>query len=91
MQHENSAAKAERIISEELARLGCSDNELVQRRKTDPAKLALAARLRQETTLWIKEVAARLSPGKAKGANTNLREWMNRTNPADTAQGTLSI
>jgi len=33
--------------------------------------LAMAARLRKETTLSIKAIA-----GKSKGANTNLHKWM---------------
>ena len=53
--------------------------ELVARQKSDPAKLALAARLRQETTLSVKRIAERLGPGKPKGARTNLRRFMNRS------------
>ena len=52
--------------------------DLVARPKSDPAKLALAARLRQETTLSVKQIAERLGLGKPKGARTNLHKFMNR-------------
>ncbi len=48
------------------------------RAKSDPLKLALAARLRRETTLSIKQIADRLSLGKPKGAKSNLHKWMSR-------------
>jgi hypothetical protein len=38
----------------------------------DPAKLAIAGRLRQETTLTIKRMAARVHLGSSKSANTRL-------------------
>jgi DNA-directed RNA polymerase specialized sigma subunit len=53
-------AKAERIIGEELRRLGGQEAELASRRKRDPEKLEIAVRLRKETTLSVKEIAARL-------------------------------
>jgi hypothetical protein len=47
--HRQSAeAKAERILAEELSRLGWTPEDLAARRKRDPVKLALAARLRRE-------------------------------------------
>jgi len=49
------------IIAEELAR-----------RRSDPGKLAIAARLRSETTLPIKWIAARVQMGTAKGAKSVL-------------------
>ena len=53
MRRESAEAKAERLLSEELARLGWTREELETRRKSDPAKL----RLRKETTLSIKAIA----------------------------------
>ena len=47
--------------------------------------MALAARLRQETTLSVKQIAERLSLGKPKGAKTNLHRFMNPS-PTETAQ-----
>ena len=45
------ARKGERIIAEELRKLKCGNAELTAQRKGDPQKLAVAARLRKETTL----------------------------------------
>jgi len=50
---EIAEAKAERMVGEELCRLGWSEAELAARRRSDPAKLAIAARLRRETMLPI--------------------------------------
>jgi hypothetical protein len=41
---ETADAKAERLITEELRRLGWQEADLVSRRKSDPVKLAIAAR-----------------------------------------------
>ena len=71
-------AKAERIIREELRRLGWQEQELAARRKSDPAKLAIAERLRKETTLTIKSIAARVHLGSSRSASARLREWMRR-------------
>jgi hypothetical protein len=48
------------------------ESELATRRRSDPAKLAIAARLRSETTLPIKWIAARVQVGTAKGAKPVL-------------------
>jgi hypothetical protein len=40
-----------------LCRLGRKEPELATRRKNDPVKPAIAARLRKETTLSIKSIA----------------------------------
>jgi hypothetical protein len=77
----SAEVRAERVIGEELGRLGCSLEELKSRRKGDPAKMALAARLRRETTLTIQAIAARLGMGTSKSANKRLHEWM-REKPA---------
>jgi hypothetical protein len=42
------------------------------RRRSDPGKLAIAARLRSETTLPITWIAARVQIGTAKGAKSVL-------------------
>ncbi len=87
---ETAAAKADRIVAQELARLQWSSDDLVIRQRSHPAKLALAARLRQETTLSIKEIAQRLHLGKPKGARTNLHKFLNGS-PAETSQIKLEI
>ena len=63
MRLEVAQAKAERILSEELRRLNWRETDLVSRRKRDPSKLEIAVRLRKETTLSVKEIAARLHLG----------------------------
>ena len=73
---ETAQAKAERIIGEELRRLGWKESDLSCRRKNDPGKLALAARLRRETTLSLKSITARVGLGSSKSANTKLHVWM---------------
>jgi len=55
--------KAQRIVSEELARLGWGREELQQRRKGDPHKVKMARRLRQETTMSLKWIAKELRMG----------------------------
>ena len=82
---EKAQVKAERIIREELKRLGWKEEELRTRRKNDPDKLAMAGRLRQETTLTIKSVAERLNLGSAKSASARLHEWT-RSNSQDSAK-----
>ncbi|MDA1276426.1 MAG: hypothetical protein O2960_20605, partial [Verrucomicrobia bacterium] len=74
MRRESAEAKAERIISEELRRLGWSAADLSPRRKSDPAKLALANRLKRETIPLVKAIAERLHFGSSKSARERLRE-----------------
>jgi putative transposase len=76
MRQESAQIKAERMVAEELRRLGWKESDLRQKAKSDPAKLALAARLRRETTLTIKSIAARLHLGTSKSANARLHHWM---------------
>jgi hypothetical protein len=88
---ETPEAKAERIIGQELSRLGWSRAELAARRKSDLGKLALAARLRQETTLSIKGIAARVHLGTSKSANARLHQFMTPLLPSDPRQRQLRI
>ena len=60
LHRETAEQRANRIIAEELARRGWPESELATRRRNDPGKLAIAARLRTETTLPIKRIAARV-------------------------------
>ena len=75
LKRESAAAKAERIICEELKRLKWREGELLARPKSDPAKLAMAARLRRETTLPLPQIAARLHMGTWKSLSAKLRRW----------------
>ena len=72
-------------MGEELARLGWTSSELTERRKSDPDKLALAARLRRETTLSLRTIAARVHLGSSKSANALLHRWMRE--PANAPKG----
>jgi len=72
---ERAEVRAERIIQEELKRLRWDAGELSRRRKSDPAKLAIAARLRRETTLTLPWIAARLQAGTWKCLNAKLHRW----------------
>ncbi len=69
-------------MEEELRRLGWDQRELALRRKSDPGKLTMAARLRRETMLSLKAIAARVGLGTSKGANVRLHEWMKRNQSA---------
>ena len=90
--HRKSAdAKAERIIGEELQRRGWQETDLATRRKNDPAKLEIAARLRRETTLPIKAIAARVHLGSSKSANAKLHRFMGDGTGRDPAQGQLRV
>jgi hypothetical protein len=57
---ETAQAKSERIITEELGRLGWRETDQAARRKHDPDKIQLAQRPRKETTLSVRQIAERL-------------------------------
>jgi hypothetical protein len=61
--HETDSQKAERLVQEELRILGWAEAELHCRREGDPRKVAIARRLRQETTMSLKWIAQRLDMG----------------------------
>src|SRR6266404_6020180 len=61
--YETGVQKADRIVTEEIERLGWHGNELQTRRKGDKEKVMLARRLRQETTMSLKWIAKRLQMG----------------------------
>jgi hypothetical protein len=77
---ESAQAKAERIIAEELVRLGWMEEELAKRRKNDAGKMGIAVRLRRETTLTVKAIAARVHLGTSYTANKRLHQAM-KTHP----------
>jgi REP element-mobilizing transposase RayT len=84
-------AKAERIIAEELQHHGWREEDLLMRRKNDPAKLDIAARLRMETTLSLKAITARVNLGTSKTANMKLHNHMRRGPVCNPAQAQLGI
>jgi putative transposase len=88
---EAAQAKAERIISEELRRRDWKEPDLVMRRKNDPDKLEIAARLRRETTLPVKAIAARIHLGTSKNANAILHKHMRSSSSSNPPQPSSGI
>jgi hypothetical protein len=71
---ETGLQKAERIVREEVERLGWREDELWARRKGHRAKVLLARRLRQETTMSLKWIAQRLHMGSWTYVSNLLNE-----------------
>ena len=91
MRLEVAQAKAERIIGEELRRLGWQEPDLSSQRKRDPGKVQIAVRLRKETTLTVKDIAARLHLGTPASASACLLAAMTNAQSAPATQGHLAI
>jgi len=91
LRQETAQARAERIILEELARLGWRETDLALRCKHDPGKLQIATRLRKETTLTVKQIAERLQLGTPRSASLRLLRAVRDANPRDPARGRLGI
>ena len=72
LRQESPEAKAERIIGEELGRRGWREADLAARRKSDAGKLEIAARVRRETTLALKQITERLHLGTPRSASVRL-------------------
>ena len=75
MRAQAERARAEAIVTEEMKRLRWNEGEWSRRAKSDPHKLALAARLRRETTLTIAQIAERLRMGSRKSVAPKLHAW----------------
>jgi hypothetical protein len=88
---ETAELRAERIIEEELRRLGWQETDLMSRRRHDPGKVQIAVRLRRETTLSVKRIAQRLHFGTPKSASFRLLAVMRNQPSADPAQCRLSL
>ncbi len=82
LRRKSAEVKGRRIIEEELQRLGWSESDLSGQPKSAAAKLALAARLRRETTLPLKWISARVNLGSTKSANAKLHRWMKTNAPS---------
>ena len=80
---QSALAKAQRIAQEELDALGWSLMELQGRRKGDPHKVRIAARLRRETTMTLEWIADRLSMGAA----THVASLLQRYNQKGASSG----
>jgi REP element-mobilizing transposase RayT len=71
---ETGEQKAQRIVSQELLRLGWSEDGLRGRAKGHPGKVVIARRLRQETTMSLKWIAQRLEMGSWTYVSNLLNE-----------------
>ena len=71
---ETGLQKAEWMVKEELAQLGWDEGQLRARRKGHRAKVMLARRLRQETTMSLKWIAQRLQMGSLTYVSNLLNE-----------------
>jgi REP element-mobilizing transposase RayT len=60
---ETDEQRAERILREEMTKLGWNEDQLRARRKGHHAKVILARRLREQTTMSLKWIAKRLHMG----------------------------
>jgi len=60
---ETDEQKAQRLVLEELGQRRWTEQDLEKRRKTDPAKVKMAARLRSETVMTLDWIAERLRMG----------------------------
>jgi hypothetical protein len=75
LHRETAEQKANHIIAQEMSRLGWTEVELSSRLKNDSDKLAMPARVRKETTLPIKWIAARLQMGASKSLKPMRLHW----------------
>lgn len=66
------------------------EGELAARRKKDPEKLELVARLRRQTTVSIKAIAARVHMGTSS-ANATLHRRLRQSGCNNPAQAQLGI
>jgi len=72
---ESAEAKAERIVAEELKRLGMGKDELSRRRKSDREKTRIARRVRRETVVTLEWIADRLRMGSVSMVMHCLRRY----------------
>jgi len=71
---ESAEDKALRLVAAGLKAAGWKESDLALRRKGDPVKIALARRLRRETTMPLKWICDRLAMGSWKSVNRRLYE-----------------
>ena len=72
---EVAEARAERVVREELRRRRWTETDLEQRAKGDQIEVAIAVRLRADTLVSVKWIAARLHMGTAGYVNNRLYRW----------------
>ena len=76
--HETGEQKAERIVMEEMKRLGWGKGDLQRRRKGDKGKVTMARRLRRETTMSLKWIAQPRKRSGQKGSWTYVSNLLNQ-------------
>ena len=76
---ETDVAKAERILKEELRQRRWAEADLVKRARSDLGKVRIAGRLRAETLVTVKWIAAGLGMGAAGYVNNRLYRWRKGT------------
>ncbi len=76
LHRESAEQKANRVVAQEMSRRGWTEADLACRLRNDPGKLAMAARVRKETTLPLKWIAARLQMGTPKSLKPMLYDWI---------------
>ena len=91
LHRETTAQKANRILPEELFRRGWTESDLAARWRSDPGKLAIAVRLRNETTLPVKWIAARVQIGTAKRGEVRVPSLGPWTTPTQTRAGRRTL
>jgi REP element-mobilizing transposase RayT len=74
---DSEEAKAQRLVKEELKQKGWTEKDLSKMRKGDPGKLAIAKRLRRETTMTLDWITRRLGMG-TRTHLSHLLYWSKR-------------
>ena len=70
---ESAEQKAERIVRAELKKRHWSENELIERKKTDRKKVMIARRLRRETVMTVEWIGQRLNMGSRHTVANSLK------------------
>src|ERR1051326_229849 len=73
---ESAEEKAQRLVGQELKKLGWEESELSRRRKGDKRKIKIVLRLRRKTTMTLAWIAQRLYMGSRTHLN-HLLYWQN--------------
>ncbi|HYG36702.1 MAG TPA: transposase [Clostridia bacterium] len=78
---ESATQKAQRLVQEELEKLGWGESDLLARPKGHAQKVRIAYRLRQETTMSLKWIAERLCMGSWTYVSNLLRSKTESSKP----------
>jgi putative transposase len=77
---ETEVEKAEAIVKKELKKIGWSERDLRNQPKGAKRKVAIARRLRKETTMTLKWIANRLGMGKWTHVSNNVIQMIQMLN-----------